>query len=54
VAKRIDEIIDNNNVKSASNMIVWKCGSNCAVTGGQAAADKWIQDVDLYANKVLN
>lgn len=53
VAKRIDQIIERNDVKSAKNMIVWKCGSNCAVTGGQAAADKWIKDVDMYAGKVL-
>jgi hypothetical protein len=53
VSKRIDQIIERNDVKSAKNMIVWKCGSNCAVTGGQDAADKWIKDVDIYAGKVL-
>lgn len=54
VANRIDQIIERNEVKSAKNMIVWKCGSDCSVTGGQAAADKWIKDVDRYAKKVLN
>ena len=54
VSKRIAEIIDRNDVESAKDMLVWKCGSNCAVTGGQIAADKWASDVDLYAGKVLN
>lgn len=54
IAKRIDQIRERNDVESAKNMVVWKCGSNCAVTGGQAAADKWIVDVDMYAKKVLN
>lgn len=54
IANRIDQIIERNNVKSAKNMIVWKCGSNCDATGGQEAADKWIKDVDVYAKKVLN
>lgn len=54
VAKRIDQIIKRNDAESAKNMIVWKCGSNCESAGGQDAADKWIDDVDLYANKVLN
>lgn len=54
VAKRINQIIERNDVESAKDMIVWKCGSNCGVTGGQAAADKWISDVDMYAEKVLN
>jgi hypothetical protein len=54
IANRIDQIIVRNDVKSAKNMVVWKCGSNCDVTGGQDAADKWIIDVDMYAKKVLN
>lgn len=54
VATRIDQIIERNDAQSAKDMIVWKCGSDCSVTGGQAAADKWIEDVDMYAEKVLN
>lgn len=54
VAKRIDQIMSRNDVQSAKNMIVWKCGSDCSVTGGQSAANKWIKDVDMYAKKVLN
>lgn len=54
VAGRIQQIIERNNAQSAKKMLVWKCGSDCSVTGGQASADKWAQDVDLYAQKVLN
>jgi len=54
VATRIDQIIERNDAQSAKDMVVWKCGSDCSVTGGQAAADKWISDVDMYAKKVLN
>lgn len=54
VSKRITEIIAQNEVESARDMLVWKCGSNCALTGGRAAANKWALDVDLYADKLLN
>jgi hypothetical protein len=33
-------------------MVVWKCGSDCEATGGEAAARKWISDVSLYFNKL--
>jgi hypothetical protein len=54
VSRRIAEIIERNDAESAKDMLVWKCGSSCAETGGQAAANKWARDVDLYAKKVLN
>lgn len=54
VSLRIAEIIERNDAESAKDMLVWKCGSSCAATGGQAAANKWVRDVDLYAKKVLN
>lgn len=54
ISKRIDQIIERNDVESAEDMLVWKCGSDCSVTGGQAAADKWAVDVDMYAKEILN
>lgn len=54
VAKRVAEIIQEDDVHSAKDMLVWKCGSSCAATGGQAAANKWARDVDMYAQKILN
>ena len=54
VSRRIAEIIERNDVESARDMLVWKCGTDCAATGGQKAADKWARDVDFYAEKLLN
>jgi hypothetical protein len=54
VSKRIAEIIKRNDAESARDLLVWKCGSDCSVTGGQDAANKWAEDVDFYAKQVLN
>lgn len=52
VSKRISELINKYDRDTAKEMVVWKCGSNCAVTGGQASANKWIDDVDMYLKKL--
>ena len=54
VSRRIAEIIKRNDAQSAKDLLVWKCGTSCALTGGQVAANKWASDVDFYAQKVLN
>ncbi len=46
VAKRIKTLAEENGRDTAAKMVVWKCGGSCAATGGQAAANKWISDVD--------
>jgi hypothetical protein len=46
VAKRIDYLVNEQGRNTPEKMVIWKCGNNCAVTGGQAAANKWISDVD--------
>lgn len=51
VAKRIKTLAIENGRNTPEKMVVWKCGSNCAITGGQAAANKWISDVSLYFDK---
>ncbi len=48
VAKRIATLVKENDKDTAAKMVVWKCGNSCAATGGQAAANKWISDVDMY------
>lgn len=53
VAKRVSQIIENNEVESAEEMIVWKCGYSCA-THSDESVRKWIRDVDMYAEKILN
>lgn len=52
VAKRIKTLIEEYDRNTPSEMVVWKCGSNCAATGGQAAANKWISDVAMYFNEL--
>lgn len=53
VGRRIAELIDQE-IDTPSKMIVWKCGRNCEAAGGQAAADKWIQDVGYYYRRMYN
>lgn len=53
VGSRIGELIAQK-IDTPSEMVVWKCGSNCEAAGGQAAADKWIRDVDYYYRKIYN
>ncbi len=51
VAKRIKTLTQENGRSTPAKMVVWKCGGSCAATGGQAAANKWISDVDMYFQK---
>jgi hypothetical protein len=51
VAKRIEFLVLDKKLNTPDKMVIWKCGSNCAVTGGQAAANKWIDDVNFYFRK---
>ncbi|MFH1183196.1 MAG: hypothetical protein V1690_02960 [Candidatus Moraniibacteriota bacterium] len=52
VAKKIAILIDEYGRNTPAKMVVWKCGSDCNATGGQAAANKWISDVNLYFKKL--
>lgn len=52
ISKRIKELIEKYDRDTPEEMVVWKCGSSCASTGGQAAANKWIDDVDMYLEKL--
>ncbi len=53
VARRVEEIIRRNEAESAKNMIVWKCGSSCSAHSPESVS-KWISDVDMYSQKILN
>ena len=52
VSKRIEELIKKYGRDTAKEMVVWKCGSDCNATGGQAAANKWISDVDMILKEL--
>jgi len=51
IGGRIEELV-NKKIDTPQKMVVWKCGSSCAATGGQAAANKWIADVNVYYKKI--
>lgn len=51
VGQRISDLINNSNLSTPSQMIVWKCGWNCAGHSDESV-DKWIADVGIYYDKV--
>lgn len=53
IANRISYFVHETDRDTPAKMVVWKCGSSCATTGGQAAADKWIRDVQIYYDQFL-
>ncbi|MDD3498394.1 MAG: hypothetical protein PHH24_02730 [Candidatus Moranbacteria bacterium] len=53
IGGRISELVGQN-LDTPSKMVVWKCGKSCEATGGQAAANKWISDVNFYYNRIMN
>lgn len=53
VGDRLAELIDQK-IDTPSEMVVWKCGRDCVAAGGQAAADKWVRDVDFYYRKLYD
>jgi hypothetical protein len=54
VAKRIKTLAMENGKNTPEKMVLWKCGSSCEATGGQAAANKWVSDVNIYFKKLNN
>lgn len=54
VAKRINTLVNEKGKDTPEKMVLWKCGSDCNATGGQAAANKWISDVSMYFDKFDN
>ncbi|PIP28224.1 MAG: hypothetical protein COX29_02360 [Candidatus Moranbacteria bacterium CG23_combo_of_CG06-09_8_20_14_all_35_22] len=51
VGKRISNLINESNLSTPEEMIVWKCGWNCAGHSNESV-NKWIADVGMYYNKV--
>ena len=52
VGKRLDNLVNEQQIDNTKDLVVWKCGRSCAATGGQASANKWISDVDMYYQKL--
>ena len=51
VGQRISDLINDSNLSTPEEMIVWKCGWNCAGHSSESV-DKWIADVGIYYDKV--
>jgi hypothetical protein len=46
VSKRLETLIEKYGNDTPAEMVEpWKCGYDCAATGGRAAANKWVSDV---------
>ena len=52
VAARVDELVNEENIDSPNEMVVWKCGYGCQDDAKSASEQKWIRDVDLYYSKL--
>lgn len=52
VAGRLDELVNEENIDSPKEMIVWKCGYGCQDTDKSVAEKKWISDVAMYYRKI--
>jgi len=52
VASRIDELVNQENLDSPKDMIVWKCGYGCQDAVKTADEKKWINDVNMYYSKL--
>jgi len=52
VAARLDEMVNEENMDSPKDMVVWKCGYGCQNEAKSASEQKWIRDVNLYYTKL--
>ncbi len=52
VASRIDEMVNEENMNSPTDMIIWKCGYGCQDSIKTVSEKKWISDVDMYYSKL--
>lgn len=48
VAERIDQLVQEEDIDTPSDMIVWKCGYGCQDQPKSISEKKWINDVDFY------
>ena len=54
VSARMDEMINEENMNSPKDMIVWKCGYGCQDEAKTPSEQKWISDVNFYYDKLSN
>jgi hypothetical protein len=54
ISDRIDELVNEENIDSPKEMVIWKCGYGCQDKTKTIAEKKWISDVDMYYSKLEN
>ncbi|MEK7181745.1 MAG: hypothetical protein AAB519_00285 [Patescibacteria group bacterium] len=47
VAKRLDKLVNSEQLNTPEKLVVWKCGFSCA-GHSRESVKKWISDVDMY------
>lgn len=53
VGSRISQLVNEENIDTPKEMVVWKCGYGC--NGPESVgSDKWIKDVDYYYKQMIN
>ena len=53
ISKRLSYFIKEKNWDTPEKMKIWKCGYDCEGQD-QESVDKWVDDVDLYFQQVIN
>ncbi|MFZ2299809.1 MAG: hypothetical protein WAW00_01570, partial [Candidatus Moraniibacteriota bacterium] len=51
VAKRLNTLINSQQLNTPEKMIIWKCGFSCA-GHSRESVKKWISDVDMYFKEI--
>jgi hypothetical protein len=54
IAERIDELVKTEKIDTPKEMVIWKCGYACQNREKNASEEKWIKDVGVYYDKLLN
>jgi hypothetical protein len=54
VASRIDQMVNEEKIDTPKDMIVWKCGYGCQNKPKTWDEKKWIKDVNMYYEPMMN
>lgn len=54
IAERIDDLVKTEKIDTPKEMVIWKCGYACQNREKNASEEKWIKDVGMYYDKLLN
>ena len=52
ISKRLAYLIQEKGIDTPEKLVIWKCGSDCE-NQDQEAVNKWVDDVSLYYDKMV-